>query len=85
MVYLSIARTFLAPITEELSVLVKYGDPVQPLVCYINVFLAIQSDGCGPNELAVAFSEGPKLADIFLVEGDEAHPDPVRPGLAGPV
>src|SRR5262249_35839465 len=57
-VQLAVSSPRLAPFAQEVAACVEDGNPVQPLVGDIDMLLAIQGDGGGPDELPVAFAAG---------------------------
>src|SRR5207245_6161374 len=78
-VQLAVSRTWLAPFAQEVAVFVEDRNPVQPLVGDIDMLLAIQGDGGGPDELTVAFAAGAELTDVVFVERDYRDVHPIRP------
>src|SRR5262249_47706899 len=84
-VQLAVSRTRLAPFAQEITAFVEDGNPVQPLVGDIDILLAIQGDGGGPDELTVAFAARAELTDVVFVERDYRYMHPIRPVFIGPV
>src|SRR5262249_13636382 len=70
---------------QEVTVFVEDGNPVQPLVGDIDILLAVQGDGGGPDKLTVAFAAGAELTDVLFVERDYRYMHPIRPVFIGPV
>src|SRR5262249_52026802 len=84
-VQLAVSRARLAPFAQEVTVFVEDGNPVQPLVGDIDILLAVQGDGDGPDKLTVAFAAGAELTDVLFVERDYRYMHPIRPVFIGPV
>ena len=70
-----------SPIAEELSFPVVDVDAVEPLVGDVNVDVAVDGDGDGPDKLPRLFAIGTELGDLFLAL--IAHAENVDSGAVG--
>src|SRR5262245_23548398 len=69
------------PIAQELAILIEDGDAVEPLIGDVHVFLAIQRDTRGPDQLPRAFSGLREVAHRLLIprhwsNGELTHTGP---------
>jgi hypothetical protein len=73
-VELTDAIPFVAPLAQEVPLLIEDGNPVQGLIGDVNAVVGINGDRRRPHELPIVGATGAELAQVILRQRTHRHP-----------